>query len=226
MRFAIFLACALFALGAHASAPEPAGTIRALAVAAATGAPDDPAWQRAPVAEVALQPAFPGHPSITGTPRAQRLRVQAVRAGGRVFLKLAWSDPTANDAVRDTAQFADGAAVQFPVNSKPSTTPFMGDAQQAVNVWHWRADGRTENLVAHGFGSAARLPLGELRAAAARTGEGWEVVFTRRLHARPGEGADLRGRRTLPVAFAVWDGDNQERDGLKAVTLQWWQLRF
>ena len=27
-----------------------------------------------------------------------------------------------------------------------------------------------------------------------------------------------------PVAFAVWEGANQERDGLKAVTLAWQSL--
>jgi dimethylsulfide dehydrogenase subunit gamma/complex iron-sulfur molybdoenzyme family reductase subunit gamma len=32
--------------------------------------------------------------------------------------------------------------------------------------------------------------------------------------------------REIPVAFAVWNGSNQERDGFKAVTLEWWRLRF
>jgi dimethylsulfide dehydrogenase subunit gamma/complex iron-sulfur molybdoenzyme family reductase subunit gamma len=30
----------------------------------------------------------------------------------------------------------------------------------------------------------------------------------------------------MPIAFAAWDGENQERDGLKAVTMEWWQLNF
>ena len=28
----------------------------------------------------------------------------------------------------------------------------------------------------------------------------------------------------IPVAFAVWEGANQERDGLKAVTMAWQNL--
>jgi len=31
---------------------------------------------------------------------------------------------------------------------------------------------------------------------------------------------------TLNPDQAARDGENQERDGLKAVTLEWWQLRF
>lgn len=221
------LALAAASLGAAAAEPQT-GTIRVLSVAATeeTASPAAAVWERAPKAEVMLQPAFPGHPSITGTPRTERLTAQALRAGGRLYLKLAWRDATADAAIRDTAQFADGAAVQFPMNGKASTTPFMGDARQPVNVWHWRADGRTENLVAHGFGTATRIVSKDLRGAAVRTEDGWAVVLTRPLRAKRGEGADLAGRRSIPVAFAAWDGDNRERDGFKAVTLAWWQLRF
>lgn len=61
---------------------------------------------------------------------------------------------------------------------------------------------------------------------AVRTDSGWAVVLTRSLKVKPDEGVSLSGRGTMPVAFAAWDGANQERDGLKAVTLEWWQLRF
>jgi dimethylsulfide dehydrogenase subunit gamma/complex iron-sulfur molybdoenzyme family reductase subunit gamma len=64
-----------------------------------------------------------------------------------------------------------------------------------------------------------------LRSTAVRTESGWAVV-ARPLRVKADEGVSLQGRRRIPVAFAVWDGNNQERDGLKAVTLEWWQLRF
>lgn len=56
-------------------------------------------------------------------------------------------------AVDGTGQFLDGAAVQFPLNGKPTTVPFMGDAANPVNVWHWRANARPETLIAAGYGS-------------------------------------------------------------------------
>lgn len=208
-------------------AAPAAKTIRALTASGADAAmPDAEIWKKAPVTQVSLQPAFPGHGSIVGTPVTTRLAAQAVRAGDQLFIRLAWSDATANTAIKDTAQFVDGAAVQFPVNGKAATTPFMGDANNAVNVWHWRADGHTENLVAKGFGTSTVVPFAGLKSAAVRTDNGWAVVLNRSLKVRPDEGASLSGRGTMPVAFAAWDGANQERDGLKAVTLEWWQLRL
>ncbi len=209
------------------AAPAAQRTIRVLSAPGADAAsPKAAVWKKVPATQVALQPAFPGHVSIVGTPATEQLTAQAVRAGDRLFMKLAWSDRTANTAIKDTVAFVDGAAVQFPVNGKASTTPFMGDAENAVNIWRWSADGRTENLVAHGFGTATRMPFESLKSAAVRTDRGWAVVLTRSLKVKPGEGASLQGKGSMPVAFAAWDGENQERDGLKAVTLEWWQLRF
>lgn len=218
----------LTSVAATAVQAAPASkTIRVLSAAGVDAAsPKAAIWKKAPAIQVALQAAFPGHGSIVGTPVTERLTAQAVRAGDRLFVKLAWSDRTANTMIKDTGQFVDGAAVQFPVNGKAATTPFMGDPVNAVNVWHWRADGHTENLVAKGFGTSTVVPFAGLKSAALRTDSGWAVVLTRSLKVKPDEGVSLSGKGVMPVAFAVWDGDNQERDGLKAVTLEWWQLRF
>ncbi|MBA3903209.1 MAG: chlorate reductase subunit gamma [Rhodocyclaceae bacterium] len=225
---AIGLAAAMAGLAATAVQAAPAAkTIRVLSAAGVDAAsPEAEVWKKAPVTQVSLQPAFPGHGSIVGTPVTERLAAQAVRAGDRLYVKLAWSDRTVNTAIKDTVQFVDGAAVQFPVNGKAATTPFMGDAKNPVNVWHWRADGHTENLVAKGFGTSTSVPFEGLKSAAVRTDSGWAVVLTRSLKVKPDEGVSLQGRKSIPVAFAAWDGANQERDGLKAVTLEWWQLRF
>lgn len=215
-------------LAATAAQAAPAAkVIRVLSTAGAdAGSPDAAIWKKAPATQVALQPAFAGHPAIVGTPATQKLTAQAVRTGDLLYVKLAWSDNTANTAIGNTNKFTDGAAVQFPVNGKSATTPFMGDANNAVNVWQWRADGRTQNLVAKGFGTAMAVPSEGLKSASARTGSGWAVVLSRPLKVKPDEGASLSGKGAMPIAFAAWDGDNEERDGFKAVTLEWWQLRF
>ena len=217
-------------LGLATSAVQAAPASKTIRVLSAAGvdaaSPEAAIWNKAPATQVALQAAFPGHGSIVGVPVTERLTAQAVRAGDRLFVKLAWSDRTANTAIKDTGQFLDGAAVQFPVNGKAATTPFMGDPVNAVNVWHWLANGHTENLVAKGFGTSTLVPFEGLKSAAVRTDSGWEVVLVRSLKVKADEGANLQGKSTMPIAFAVWDGGNQERDGLKAVTLEWWQLRF
>lgn len=209
------------------SAPEEQRSIRVLSRPNVdASSPQAAVWQEVPATEVVLEPAFPGHESIVGTPVTERLTAQAVRAGDRLFVKLVWSDRTANTTVEDTAAFLDGAAVQFPINGKEDTSPFMGDVDNPVNVWHWSASGHTENLVAHGYGSATRVPSDDLTGVAVRTDDGWAVVMSRSLQADLEEGATLPAQGAMPVAFAAWDGQNQERDGLKAVTLDWWRLLF
>jgi dimethylsulfide dehydrogenase subunit gamma/complex iron-sulfur molybdoenzyme family reductase subunit gamma len=224
----VTLAAATLGFAATAAQAAPAAkTIRVLSLTGVDAAsPEAAIWKKAPATQVALQAAFPGHGSIVGVPVTERLTAQAVRAGDRLFVKLTWSDPTANTTINDTGQFVDGAAVQFPVNGKAATTPFMGDNVNAVNVWHWRANGHTENLVAKGFGTSTLVPFEGLKSSSVRTDSGWAVVLTRSLKVKPDEGVNLKGRGSILIAFAAWDGNNQERDGLKAVTLEWWQLKF
>ena len=188
--------------------------------------PEALVWKRAPAIRVPLQPAFPGHLSIVGTPSTIGLTAQAVRTPDQLYVRLAWDDATADLTVDGTGRFVDAAAVQFPLNGKPTTTPFMGDATNPVNVWYWRANGQPETLIAAGFGSLTPAPVQEVRALGVRTDRGWQVVIARRLTPASDDGVRLSGVRQIPVAFAVWNGSNEERDGFKAVTLEWWVLRF
>lgn len=48
----------------------------------------------------------------------------------------------------------------------------------------------------------------------------------RPLQVKPGEGVNLRDRSSIPVAFAVWDGDNQERDEAEEKMVEWLQMKF
>ena len=67
-----------------------------------------------------------------------------------------------------------------------------------------------EELVAQGFGTAAH------KSAQAVVGRGewingtWRVVFSRSLSPADREATDLSSRKDVPVAFAVWDGSDQQ----------------
>jgi len=188
---------------------------------------DDPSWQKIPAREIALTTAFPGHPAIVGTSAVAQVRVQAAKTADGVLLRMKWRDAAA-DAAKDAGRFADGAAIQFPLDRKASTLPFMGGGGKMVNIWYWNAaKNAAENMVADGFGTATRLPTQDVRANGRHAGGEWTVVFFRAY--RTPEKTAIRltaaGGRT-PVAFAVWEGSNQERDGLKAVTLAWQNLAF
>ncbi len=231
-QLAIFgLSAALVCLvGQAAAAPtgSPADTaIRVLSAAGVNATkPEAAIWKKAPATQITLQPAFQSYVSIVGTAVTKRVTVQAVRSGGRLFIKLTWRAPTASSAIKDTTQFVDAVAVEFPITGKAATSPFMGDESHAVNIWYWSAEGHIQNLFAKGFGTTTIEPLADLHSAAVRTGRGWAVVFVRPLRVGPDEGVNLQGRGSIPVAFAVWNGANRERDGKKAVTLEWQQLRF
>lgn len=225
------LAVVAIATGTAASAQSDTivgpHTIRVLsATDDAAASPRAAVWKNAPATQVPLQTAFAGHPSIVGTAGTQKLAAQAIRSRDRLFVRLAWRDRTANTAIRDTDQFLDGAAVEFPLYGGDGTVPYMGDTVHPVNLWQWHADGSTRNLLAKGFGTSFIVPVEGLRSEAARTADGWEVVISRSLQAKAGEGTNFQGLRRIPIGFAVWDGENQERDGFKAVTMDWWYLSF
>lgn len=199
--------------------------IRVERTAAAVGAdPDHPAWENAPASSVALETAFPGHPSISGTALTQAAEVRALATPKGLALRLEWRDP-ATDERKTSHRFADGVAVQFARDGKADTTPYMGGGGRHVNIWYWNAaKNAAENLWADGFGTLARLPTQDVTARG-RHGDGkWRVVFFRAWRS-PEKRAARIDSGTRPVAFAVWNGANDERDGFKAVTMQWQSLR-
>lgn len=186
---------------------------------------DDPSWERIPAHEVALATAFPGHPSIVGTSAIAKVRVQAAKTAEGVLVRLQWKDGAA-DTAKASGRFADAVAVQFPLNREVSTLPFMGGGGKLVNIWYWNAaNNGAENMIADGFGTATRLATQDVRAHGRHAAGEWTVSFFRPY--RSAEGSAIRlspeGGR-YPVAFAVWEGSNQERDGFKAVTMAWQDL--
>ncbi len=169
--------------------------------------PADPAWVQAPATRVALYPQT----TAPGGPGGNILEMEArvLQGDGRLALRLAWPDATADLAdPRATDHFADAAAVQFAPAG--ATLPYvgMGEPGQPVRVWLWRAGRPAEGLSAQGFGSLAKAdPAPE--AQARRTATGWAVVLR-------GEAGDAAA-----VAFAAWDGGEDGRAGRKRLSA--WQ---
>ncbi len=186
---------------------------------------DDSAWARVPAQEVALANAFAGHVAITGTAAISKVTVQAAKTAAGVLFRLKWKDP-APDSVKAEGRFPDGVAVQFALDRKTSTIPFMGGDGKLVNIWYWSAARNgAENMVADGFGTTTPLKTQDVRAYGRHADGEWTVAFFRAYRSEDEAAIKLaaKGGR-YPVAFAVWQGANQERDGLKAVTLAWQSL--
>jgi DMSO reductase family type II enzyme heme b subunit len=155
-----------------------------------------------------------------------QLRVAAAHNGEALFFRLAWQDQTRDDNIPDTDRFTDGAGILFPVRSDaPLLT--MGMPERAVNAWYWRPDlEEPMSVTATGLGTTVRQSNGSLAAAASYDDAGWQVVISRPLSARGDEGVALMPGQATKVGFAVWQGSNQERAGIKAATLEWQPLEI
>jgi complex iron-sulfur molybdoenzyme family reductase subunit gamma len=75
----------------------------------------------------------------------ERIGVRAVHFEERLYVMLEWSDGTPDWASDRYETFSDAAAIQFPAEAGTAVpTICMGQADQAVNIWQWRADQQRE----------------------------------------------------------------------------------
>lgn len=188
------------------------------------------AWDGVKAEDVSLAPTpLVSQPSVyiqakwgeTSYGKLERVSVRGVHNGELLYFHLAWEDATADDGIRDTDQFADAAAVMFPVFSEASLQS-MGSPQAPVNVWYWRPDLEAPySITAQGTGTTRRNLDPNLSASGTYRAGGWSVVIRRKLWSAVPETMSLAPGANGKVGFAVWQGANQERGGLKAVTLDW-----
>jgi DMSO reductase family type II enzyme heme b subunit len=155
-----------------------------------------------------------------GHGKVRRVEARLAHNGETLSVRLSWQDAQRDDRIEDLDRFADGAAVMFPLleDANPLT---MGDAQQPVNAWLWKAD-REEpfDVIARGYSTSQRRPSSSSKLAASalyRDGE-WHLVFQRPLQPGSGEFARFAPGQAAKIAFAIWEGSNAERAGQKAIS--------
>lgn len=88
-------------------------------------------------------------------------------------------------------------------------------------------DSPVEDLVAGGFGSLTTQPIAEqnVQGYGAWAGGKWRVIFSRDMASTEADDVAFTTGQVYGVAFAAWDGANQERNGQKS-TSQWVSLQF
>jgi len=157
------------------------------------------------------------------------LDVRLARAGGKVLVQMSWADPTQDAAalpeVPNTPpetrfrklpteaedRFFDVAAVMFP--AKPGAVApslQMGDTDDPVQIYYWNAARGPMLMEAAGRGTTRRTGASFAARGAYEKGR-WTVVF---------ELPDLAAG--TPLAFAVWNGSQKDRDGRKYFSV--WQV--
>lgn len=188
----------------------------------------------------------------------ERVAVRAVHWEDQLYVMLEWADNTADTESARAEDFTDAVAVQFPAEAA-STVPAicMGQADQAVSIWQWRADQAHEapdlpedayvdsyqftddlyfpareagnplaqlerpgatNLLAGGFGTLEATEFGGLEGEGRHFDGRWAVVFSRPLMSQGDMQPDFDGTSATDVAVAVWDGSQDERNGIKSVS--------
>jgi len=158
----------------------------------------------------------------TGTVRA--LTVRSAHNGRQIFFRLEWRDDKADDS-HDGDSFPDAAGVMFPLNGD-APVQTMGSPDAPVNAWFWRADDETpRNIVASGVGTVEEAEGVRLIGQSSWKNGVWRVVVGRSLRTRSGnEAVRFERRRPTKVAFAVWEGGEGERGGIKSFSNGWEEL--
>jgi hypothetical protein len=224
--------------------------------------PADPAWEALDPARVVLNPLWPEKDLIYA------VAVRAMHDGERLAILCTWKDPVPDGAPVRVQDFQDAIALQFSMNGN---TPFlgMGDANNPVNIWQWKAgwqqecDGQrpdmpelyasmhsdtyfstsyrtaadagnalsiphrspVEDANARGFGTLkSQPPAGQNVSGKGIWRDGsWSVLFVRELQSPETDDVKLAAGKSIPVAFAIWDGQNRDRNGRKVVS-NWHKL--
>ncbi len=197
--------------------------------------PEATEWSRAQATDLALQPTpLASQPSMYVQAKwkdvpygsVAGVSVKALHNGDGIYFRMSWEDETGDDAIRDTDQFGDAAAVMFPVKDDAPLLS-MGSPQQMVNAWLWRADMDSPySVVAKGIGTTRRTTEPGMAGAGRYAGGRWTAVIGRPMAAKGQGHVWLEPGVTGKVAFAVWQGSNHERGGLKAATLEWQPLEI
>jgi DMSO reductase family type II enzyme heme b subunit len=175
-----------------------------------------------------LQPTDYARVSWTGRPygKAASLRVSSLHNGDEIFFRLLWQDDSLDAKIADINQFVDAAAILFPI-AVDAPLIGMGTKGKPVNAWLWRADWeRPKNVAAEGMGSTQRRDDPALASSARHQRGQWAVIIARSLNGKdsPAGTVALHPGASTKVAFAVWQGANQERAGIKAFSPDWQEL--
>jgi hypothetical protein len=196
--------------------------------------PGAAAWNQTPATAILLNRT----PRIYPTEPAQdhpipHCEVRALRSAGKLILRLLWDDKTKNapkappansgeagepkqlykQPTGETSTFPDAAAVMLPDHWTGPSFPslLMGDKRTPAHLYYWNASRGAAELTASG--RATPQPIGRSFPCRAQHAEGrWTLTM------------ELPDQREgYPIAFAIWDGQTGDRDGLKFFSI-WYVL--
>lgn len=205
--------------------------------------PNDKAWLEVKPSRIQLAPQkLLGQPQGGGA--ITFVELQCLLTEDSIFFRLRWQDKTKNTYLEVGNNFIDACGLQFPVNGTDFPSLLMGEKGKPVNIWRWNAGtreserspkyhtgfrdpkaidesaifpARTEDLIAEGFGTLTRREEQTIQANGNWESGYWTVVFKRKLAVQGG--TEFKRGMVMPIALAVWDGANSDRDGAKSFSV-------
>ncbi len=162
--------------------------------------------------------------------KVRSLMVQAAHTGTDILFRLSWEDPIKNTEITDNDIFPDGCGILMPLGPGDPPIDEMGSKDAPVNAWFWRADLKDQphNTVAKGLGTTVFSKTCPIQTKSLWGDGAWAVVFARALALpdQKDEAAQLAPGGTVKIGFAVWEGSNGERAGVKSFSKEWRELSF
>ena len=196
--------------------------------------PQNPMWNT--IAENPLHlnrtpPIYDGDPQDDGKRPTASIRLCRT-TGDDLVIRVNWTDPTEDkrtDAVRypdagashiyemhsqATDRFPDAFCAMVPVTrgaAKTYPSMMMGSTDNPAELYYWRAGTGFQFLNAHGRASTSETKIA-IRGTATRQNDGYVIVMV----------LPNMSPRT-PVCFAIWNGADKQRDGMKYTSL-WYEV--
>lgn len=103
------------------------------------------------------------------------------------------------------------------VDSYPDTGTLFYTAREAGNPYA-NPDLTVQNLTSRAFGELTALDVQNVKGFGKHTSSGWAVVVSREFSSNALSTVTFKASGSMDVAFAVWDGEKDERNGRKAVS--------
>lgn len=159
----------------------------------------------------------------------KELKISAVHDNASVYFYFEWTSQRPNREIGDINVFPDGLGILFPFGDIEKTQiKEMGSKAYPTNAWYWRPDfkEKPKNQVAHGLSTSLYTKKSSVMSHSSWDSETWCLVVARPLKVtgQDEEAVQLKPGASIGIGFAVWEGGNGERGGIKAFSKEWREL--
>jgi DMSO reductase family type II enzyme heme b subunit len=202
--------------------PDWGEIVRGTKTAAVPSDPDAPDWDQAPALDIRLVGQIIQEPRLFN-PSVQTLTVQALFDDDELGLRLTWNDRFENKGQDEKP--TDRVSVMFPAQLlEEGKKPYflLGDRRNPVDRWQWSAGSGTDTFLDRGMDAVTPRASPVSGRASYRDGR-YRVVLRRNLAADQNDEVAFTPGRMIPIAWNVWDGEEEETGKRRAIS-RWYYL--